>query len=632
MLTEIRDRSSGWFAWIIAALIIIPMAFWGVQEYASTEARPVLVEFGDQKIFQSEFQQQLANQQQRATQSNPSLANSEIFNSDFYKRGVLKNMIDRSLVQHVAATKNYQIGDEQLAVVIKEDPIFQTEGKFDPSLYQNYLASSGLFSKKQFEDNIRQNSRLAQVSGGYQESALVLPDELRAMLEIQAEKRTFDLITVNKADFNDKVDVSDADIETYYTENTDRYMEPDRRSIAYVELATSSLAEGLEVSDEEIETAYQEYVEGFAEAETRDTRHILLSVSGDKKADDQLAKANDLVAQLRAGADFAELAKANSDDPGSAANGGSLGQVERGDMVKEFDSATFAANVGAISDPVKTQFGYHIIQVESVNATAAKSLDDMRFELSEDVKLSKADDLALETAEELRNVLFEQPDTLEGAAALLGVEIKTTSLFSRQNGSGIAANDAVRAAAFSEQVATDNLNSELLELSNGLYVAIRQNDFQASAPKALADVSAQIKTTLIAEKASDAAKEAGDTLLEKATQNWSGLVDDEDVEINTFTVSLIDTERVAEPDVLRQVLKMQLGGEATKLSSFSGANGDFNIVRLNKVEAGDLAKVSQQVKDATRRMLETRNGESLFSSYLNGLEESIKPIIKEELL
>lgn len=632
MLTEIRDRSSGWFAWIIAALIIIPMAFWGVQEYASTDARPVLAEVGEQKIYQSEFQQQLANQQQRATSANPALASSDIFSSDFYKRSVLASMINRALVENVAAEHNYRIGDTQLAALIKDNPVFQTDGKFDPSLYQNYLTSSGLFSKKQFEGNIRESSRVQQVSSGYQESAIVLPDELREILEIQAEKRTFDLITVNKADFNDKVEVSDADIEAYYQENTNNYMEPDRRSVEYVELDTALLAEGLEVSDEEVQTAYDSYVESFREDETRNTRHILLSVSGDKKADAQLAKAQELVEQLRAGADFAELATANSDDPGSAANGGSLGEVERGVMVSEFEEATFAAEVGEISDPVKTQFGYHIIQVESINATAPRSIDEMRFELAEEAKLLKAEDLAIEKAEELRNNLFEQRDSLQGAASLLDAEIKTTSLFSRDNGSGIAANEVVRAAAFSEQVASNDMNSELIELGNGLYVALRQKEFKAAAPKALADVSAQIKASLVAERASNAAEEAGALLLERAEQDWAGLAGDEGVEIKNFTVSLIDTERKVAPDVISAVVKMQLRDSATELKSFTGVNGDFNIIRLSKIEPGDLTQVSQQVKDATRRTLESRNGQSLFSAYLKGLEQSISPVINEELL
>lgn len=632
MLTEIRDRSSGWFAWIIAALIIIPMAFWGVNEYATTEARPVLAEVGEQKIYKAQFDQQLLNQQQRATQANPSLASSDIFSSDFYKRGVLKNMIDRSLIQHVATEQNYQIGDEQLAVLIKEDPIFQSDGKFDPTLYQNYLASSGLFSKKQFEDNIRQSSRVQQVSAGYQESAIVLPDELRGMLEIQAEKRTFDLITVNKADFDDKVEVTESDIETYYNDNTANYMEPDRRSVEYVELDTSALADGLEVTDAEIETAYEDYVASFNQDETRNTRHILLSVGGDKKDQAQLEKANELVEQLRAGADFAELAKANSDDPGSGANGGSLGEVERGAMVAEFEEATFAAEVGAISDPVKSQFGYHIIQVESINATEPRNIDEMRFELAEDAKLIKAEDLAIEKAEELRNIIFEQRKTLDGAAALLGSEIKTTSLFSRVNGSGIAANEAVRAAAFAGDVAVEGVNSGLIDLGNGLSVVIRQKEFQASAPKPIADVSAQIKTQLIAERASIAAEVAGTSLLARANENWAELAKDENIEIKSYTVSLIDTERKAAPDVIREVVKMQLRDTATELNSFTGANGDFNIVRLSKIEPGDLSQVSQQVKDATRRMLEARNGQSLFTAYLKSLEETVKPKINEELL
>ncbi len=631
MLTEIRDRSSGWFAWIIAALIIIPMAFWGVNEYASTEAQPVLVEFGDQKIYQQAFQQQLANQQQRAVQSNPSLANSDIFSSDFYKRGVLKNMVDRALIQHLAVEQNYQIGDEQLAARIKDDPIFQTDGKFDPSLYENYLNSSGLFSRQQFENNMRENSRVSQVASGFQESALVLPNEVRTMLEIQAEQRSFDLITVNKADFNDKVEVSDADIEAYYTENTANYMEPDRRSVEYIEFDRASFAEEQEVTEEEIQAAYDSYVAGFAADETRSTRHILLSTGADKSAGDQLDKANELVAQLRAGADFAELAKQHSDDPGSAANGGSLGDVERGVMVAEFEEATFAAEVGAISEPVKTQFGYHIIQVENVNATEPVSFDEMRIELAEEEKLRKAENIALEKAEEIRNELFEQPSSLEGAATLLGAEIKTSSLFTAESGSGISANPAVRAAAFSDQVAGENLNSELLELGNGLYVALRQKEFVASAPKELANVSAQIKSTLIAERASKAAEEAGAELLKRAETNWGDLSSDSSVEVKSFIVSMIDTERKVSPDVMREVLKMQKDDSAA-LTSFSSTNGDFNIVRLTKVEAGDLTKVSQQVKDSTLRMLEQRNGQSLFSAYLKSVEDSIQPKINEDLL
>ncbi len=632
MLTEIRDRSSGWFAWIIAALIIIPMAFWGVQEYASTEARPVIVQIGDQKIYQQAFQQQLLNQQQRATQANPSLASSDIFSSDFYKRNVLKSMIDRALVQHVAADKNYQIGDSQLASLIKENPVFQTDGKFDPALYQNYLNSSGTFSKKAFEDNIRRDSEVAQVRAGYQESAIVLPDELRSVLAIQAEKRTFDLITVNSNQFNDKIEVSDADIASYYAENTDNYMEDDRRSIEYVELDTSLIAEGINVSDADIQAAYDSYVESFQEDETRNTRHILLSTSGDKNEDEQRTKAQELVEQLRGGADFAELAKQHSDDPGSGANGGSLGEVERGQMVPEFESATFAAEVGAISDPVLSPFGYHIIQVESVNATSAKSLDEMRFELTEDEKQTKAENLASEKAEELRNTLFEQPESLEGAAALLNTEIKTTSLFTRAQGSGIAANDAVRAAAFGEQVASEGLNSELIDLGNGLYVALRQKEFKESAPKPLADVTAEIRAKLVSDRARIAAEKAGAELLVRTESDWPGLSADESVDVQNFTVSMIDTDRKASPEVIREVMKIQLGDAATKVHSFTGLNGDFNIIRLSKIEPGDLTKVSQQVKDATRRMLESRNGQSMFTAYLNGLEETIQPVINEELL
>lgn len=632
MLTEIRDRSSGWFAWIIAAIIIIPMAFFGVQQYADTQARPTVVEIGESKITLQDFQSRLSQIQNQRLAQNPELASSGILNSKEFKKNVLQSMVNQELVAYVADEYGYQVSDKQVDQKIIEDPTFQTDGKFDQSIYEAQMASYGRGGSQRYKSDLRRSERFGQVVSGYQESALVLPDEVRALLEIQAERRTFDIITINQADYIDDIEVTDADIEAYYQENIDQYQHPDRTSVSYLELDTQRVAEGIEVDESVLKEAYDDYVSNFAADETRATRHILLSTNNDEDEAEQKAKADKLVEELRAGADFAALATANSQDPGSAQRGGSLGDVERGEMVPEFDKVTFELAEGEISEPVKTQFGYHIIQVEKINATEPDSFEAMRFELQEEEQLRMAQERVAEQAEQLRNLLFENAESLQAAADELELTVRTTSLFTREAGDGIASNDAIRAAAFSETVLQDGLNSELIEVSDGVYVAVNKLEFVPAQPKKLETVSAEIKSTLTTQRAIAAAEQAGDSILARANSDWSALAKDEEVEIATHTVSMIDTERKVAPDVLREILKIQLDDVATKVVSFTGAGGDFNIVRLTQIAPGDLSQVSSAVKDATRRLIEQRNGAALVETYIDGLTDELALEINDDLL
>lgn len=631
MLTEIRDRSSGVFAWAIAALIIIPMAFWGVNEYASDGVTPTIIEIGNQKISQNAFQTELANAQAQARARNPNLANSDIFNSDFYKRQVLDGMINRTIARNLAGEHDYQVGNQQLAKLIRNNPQFQIDGVFDKDAYERFVATQP-YSRADFEDQIRDNTKVRQVSSGYAESAIVLPDEVRELLEIQSEQRSFDIVTVKQADFIADVVVSEADIEQYYQDNIESYMHPDRMSISYIELDSEQIASSVTVDQARIREIYDDNIDSYISEETRATRHILLNVTGDEDDDAQLAKADELAEQLRAGADFAELAKEHSQDPGSGANGGSLGDVAAGVMVAEFEEAAFALEVGEISAPVKTQFGYHIIKVDEIKGGVAQSFDEVKFEIEEDERDTLTQDLLLTRLDELRDLLFDESGSLEAASTALNLEIKTTALFSREAGDGVTSNEAVRAAAFSAQVKDQALNSEPIELADGVYLAMRKAEFKPSAPKEIATVSSEIKSVLTSQRASDAAKQAGDSILAKAEQNWSELAKDESVKIDSHTVTMIDTEQKVSADVLRKILKMQLTGAATKVTSFTDASGDFNIVHLNKIAPGDVRKVSEQVKESTRRLIAQRNGQSLFQSYLNGLSEEASKDINEDLL
>ena len=174
----------------------------------------------------------------------------------------------------------------------------------------------------------------------------------------------------------------------------------------------------------------------------------------------------------------------------------------------------------------------------------------------------------------------------------------------------------VREAAFSDTVLTDGYNSELIELNDGVYVAVRKKEFSPAAPKELDEVRAQIKSALINERAIALAKQTGDDLLSRANSDWSSLAQDSAVKVETYTVSMLDTERKVSPAVMAEVVKMRLDDAATKVKSFTGMNGDFHIVRLTQIAPGDLANVSDAIKDATRRILRQRNGTAMVEAYI----------------
>ena len=629
MLTEIRDRATGWFAAVIAALIIIPMAFWGIGDYAPEGADPVIIEIGEQKITQQMYQQQLSSAQTEALRANPSLANSDIFSGELFKRQVLDRLIDDALTRDIANQQKYMVGDDELAATLRKNELFQTDGEFNPEAYENFALSRSA-SKTQFENGVRENARSNHVRLGYNESALVLPDELNQLLEIQVEKRGFDVITINQSDYVDSVTVTDADINDFYKENINDYMESDRVSVSYVSLDIETLSKEVELNPSDVQALYDDNQARYRLAESREVSHILLSDGSDSE---QLEKAQSLIEQLKGDASFAELAKEHSKDPGSANNGGSLGEIDPGAMVPEFDQAAFSLEKGVVSEPIKTQFGYHILKVDNIIGGTLKSFDEVKGEIETSERQRLAQDIMSQRVELLRNLVFEQPESLEGVASELGLKVQTTGLFARDEaGQGILQNDNIRNAAFSEQVLTEGYNSEPIEVAGGGYVALRKLEFRESEPKALKEVSETIKSLLVNQRASDAAEKAGDSILATAKSDWSSLADDEDTKIESHTVSMVERQRPVSDDILRQVFKTRLDGAKEKVISFTDQIGNFNIVRLNSVVAGDVSKVDEQIKESIRRVLAQRNGSALFNSYLNGLTKDLESKINQDLL
>jgi peptidyl-prolyl cis-trans isomerase D len=301
-------------------------------------------------------------------------------------------------------------------------------------------------------------------------------------------------------------------------------------------------------------------------------------------------------------------------------------------MVEEFEQAAFSLAENQISDPVKSQFGYHIIQVTSVQLPEQQSYDDVRFDLMQEERDRLAEDTLLEQVDQLRNLAYEQPDNLDQAAEELGLTIETTELFDRNSGTGIASSPLVRDQAFSDEVLNQEINSEPIEATPGQYVVIRKSQYQAAEPKSLAEVKQQIESILLSQAAASAAEVAGQDLLIKAKSNWSELEADEAIEINNYTVALTDQNVQVAQQVLRKVTALNLSNSSPAFAGVAGQNGDFHVIRMTAIEAGDVNAVSAEVKEATRRVLAHRNGQSLMSTYLKSLTDTMAPEVNTDLL
>jgi peptidyl-prolyl cis-trans isomerase D len=267
-----------------------------------------------------------------------------------------------------------------------------------------------------------------------------------------------------------------------------------------------------------------------------------------------------------------------------------------------------------------------------VNLPEQQSFDDVKFDLMSEERERLAEELLLEKVDQLRDLAFEQPDNLDQAAEELGLTILTTELFDRNTGAGIASYSLVRDTAFSEEILNDEINSQPIEATPGQYLVIRKAQYQAAEPKALAEVKDQISQNLTNQAAIATAETQGREMLVRAESDWDSLAGDESVTITKHTVALIDNNQLIAPEVVRKAASMNLLGGRPAIGSVVTANGDFNIVRLSSVEAGDVNAVSQQIKDSTRTVIAQRNGQSLLTTYLNSLSSTMAPEINQELL
>ena len=512
-MESFRQMVKGWLGITMLALLAVPLVLVGMESYFSGGGRNlVAAEVNGDEIAQPALERAVQSQAQQIQARLGANARLSEEDQKQLRKQVLNNLIQRQLLLQSGQKAGYRVTDEQIHKLIRETPAFQEAGRFSPQRYASVLSQIGE-SPASFPERARQEVIVAQRMAGWLQSSFVTQPELERLLTLDRQTRDVSYVLFTANEYMAKVNVSDADIQAAYDSESRLFQQPEQVAIEFIRLSSADFANEVSITDEDIEARYALRVQALSANEQRRAAHILIADGNDAA---NKAKAESLLKEIEAGASFEELAKANSQDPGSAPNGGDLGFAARGMFEPDFESALFALNdPGQLSPVVKTPFGYHIIKLLEVTQAEVPSLASIRDEVAAEARAHKAEELYIDAIERLDAIAYESSDLSE-LAREANVSVQTIMAFSRQGGEGIAADPRVVDVAFSDDLVRDKKNSSVVSMSDGSSVWLRVTQHTPTQKRPLAQVRDVIRAKLANEQALALAKADAEAVFAKA--------------------------------------------------------------------------------------------------------------------
>lgn len=382
MLDVIRRNSQSWVVKVIFGAIILTFVFWGANTVTSGSA-DVLAEVNGEAIYRNDLMRELRVQIQNIQINNPELGNLDEEQINALGMQLLVNMVRRSLLAQEARKLGLSVSDEEFSRAVTSLPDFQDASeRFSQEIYKERIAALGM-KVGQFEDSLAVDLLVDKLRDYVTSAASVDAAEARRVFDFEMERRVIEYLTFPTADYRDSVQPEESAVIAYYSENKDSYAEPAKADVDYLVFDMDVLAAQSGIGDEEVKKYYEERQSSFVEPARYHLRHILVSLplaldTTDESVVEARKKAEDILARLRSGEPFAELAALYSDDAGTKAGGGDLGWVERGRIAPSLDLALPDLQVGAFSEPIRTANGFHILELVEVQPERAQSLEEVR--------------------------------------------------------------------------------------------------------------------------------------------------------------------------------------------------------------------------------------------------------------
>lgn len=511
----------------VLLLFIFPsFAFFGLEGYTRfNEGNNAIAKVAGTSITQQEFDAAQREQMERIRQMFGGQFDPAMLDTPEARQGVLDGLIAQRVIAAEATSNRLSVSDQALQQTILGIPgIIGPDGKFDAERYKSLLAAQGM-TPAVYEARLRQDLTMQQVSGSVQDTAFAPKTVASRLSDLNDQERTVQEAVFRTGDYASQVKVTDEMLKAYYDKHAKQFEVPEQVKAEYVVLNSDAVAAQISVSDADIKAYYDQNAARYSEEEQRRASHILIKADKSASEADKAAakeKAEKLLAQVRKNpADFAKLAKENSQDPGSAERGGDLDFFGKGMMVKSFEDAAFKLKQGEISDVVESDFGYHIIQLTAVKPAVVKPLDEVKSQIAADIKKQLAAKKFTEMAEQFTNMVYEQSESLKPVVDKLGLKIETAAGLTRTPNPAAAPtalynNPKFLNALFSDEAIKNKRNTEAIEVAPSTLVAGRVLEHKPVAKRPFEEVQAVVRERVIQEEAAALAKKAGEAKLAAA--------------------------------------------------------------------------------------------------------------------
>jgi peptidyl-prolyl cis-trans isomerase D len=603
---------------IFLMLLIVPsFVLVGVSSYQNKgDNANAIATVGGQNITQQEWEAAQRRQIDRYRQAMGAQFDQKLFDTPEAKQAILDNLIAERAVGAEVAQRNLTITDATLAKVYAE----QFAG--DVEQYKATATSMGLTTQG-LDARVRKDMTIQQLSAAVQGTAFAPRSVATRLSDINDQEREVQELMFPAADYVSQVKVTDDMVKAFYEKNAALFLIPEQVKAEYV-LFTPATVEGqVSVSDAEVADFYAKNQKRFATSEQRTASHILITVKKDAPAAEKAAaqaKAESLLAQLRKNpGDFAKLAKANSQDPGSAELGGDLGVVEKGAFVKPVEDAIFKLKQGEISGVVPSEYGFHIITVTSLKPATTKTLDEAKADIAAELKKQKMSKKYSEMAEAFSNTVYEQSESLKPAADKFKLKIETVDNLARKPSPALGTapfnNAKFLAAIFSDESLKNKRNTEAVQAGPDVLIAGRVIEFKPASKRPLAEVDAVIRQRVTLEEAGKLARKAGEAKIAaaKAAGDAAGFG-----EVKTVS-------RTKQPTINPAAAADVLKADVSKLPAYVGVDipgQGFGVYRIGKVS-------QSAAPDAARRKSELEQiagaiGQQDMHDYVEVLKQKAK--------
>jgi peptidyl-prolyl cis-trans isomerase D len=601
MLSAIRNKIKGWIAYTIIALIIVPFALFGVNEY-STGTNIVVASVNGEDISKEEFLREFEAAQRRLQQRLGERYSPEL--GVKLKPAVIQSMISTHMLAQLASELGYVTTQQELRAVIQSDDGFKEEGKFSIEKYKRLLRTNN-YSTIDYEQLKSKELTQNQIKYNFLRSAFLTPLMLNRMQSLNDQQRKFSYIQLNAQDYVEQVKVKSDSIKEFYESKQETFFEPQKIKVDFIELSLKKVAQGITTNEADLLNFYKEEEQRFSTEEERQSQHILVE-------SEELA--NKITEQIKQGEDFAKLAIKHSKDLGSKDKGGDLGFFSIGVMVPEFEAEVFTMKEGEVSAPVKTDFGYHIIKLNKIKVAAVKPLEEVRDELIKLYTEQIAQKTIHNLTEQFASLAYEV--SLEEVSEQMNLKLKTSEFFVQNT---TKQDPKFVAAAYSDAVLNKGENSKLIEVSKDSFLVLRLNKKVAKRQQEFDEVKSDIKKHLTTTLANDFVNEMVNKIANLFTKGdvkaAQALMDENKLTWKKVEWATRDS-KLASAEIVNRVFSLPKPKDGATYSA-SSLDQQAVLLRLSEVKIPE----SKPDKALPNRMLNFESNE-IFRGILRTLENN----------